>query len=140
MPPKLFNTLEEMEKVQSVIEAMGEKIPDFTEHIIAAEDQNSEINEKLVDKSITPEESVEAKSKINIKSGKLEKAIGDDEISVEFEDAEFNTFFQIFERSCKEWFASVKALLEFRADMNTTNQQPKEKKADKKAEKEEKAK
>ena len=86
MAPKQFNTLEEMEKVQSVIEAMGEHISEFVEHIEASESENTDLNEKLAEKKMTPEESLDAKNKINIKSGKMEKEVGDDEVNAAEQD------------------------------------------------------
>lgn len=135
LPPKAFQTIEEMEITQVILDTLEEAIPLFSKIIKEGE----ELNKKIITGDVTGTNVAEVRKEWSERSRKLEEKEKDKEVTIEFENEEFNTFFQQFGRLGKEWFNSVKEFLSFRADLNKTNQQPKEKKEKKeKEEKEEK--
>jgi len=119
--PKQFPTIAEMEKTGTILETFEEAIPEFVEMIKEGETLNKDIQTG----KIKPEEIAEKKTEYGKKSNMTEGKMGDQEVSIEFENDEFNTFFQQFERWGKDWFAKLDAFLAFRKDINNANKQPK---------------
>lgn len=124
MPPKEFPSVDEIISTSNILGALKETIPEFVEMIKEGEKLNTEI----VSGKIKPEEVEKKRREYFQKSSKLEQEIGDKVVEVEFEDSDFNTFFQQFERWGKNWFNRVETYLEFRKDINQANSSPKEKK------------
>jgi len=119
--PKQFPTIAEMEKTGTILETFEEAIPEFVGMIKEGETLNKDIQTG----KIKPEEIAKEKTEYGKKSNMTEGKMGDQEVSVEFENDEFNTFFQQFERWGKDWFAKLDAFLAFRKDINVANKQPK---------------
>ena len=119
--PKQFPTIAEMEKTGTILETFEEAIPEFVEMIKEGETLNKDIQTG----KIKPEEIAKEKTEYGKKSNMTEGKMGDQEVSIEFENDEFNTFFQQFERWGKDWFAKLDAFLAFRKDINNANKQPK---------------
>ena len=122
-PPKIFPNVDEMKKVADILDSFKEVIPDFAEVLIEGEQLNTDIQSGKLD----PEKIAEGKTEFQKKSNLLEQQKGNEEVTIEFENDVFNTFFQQFERWGKEWFFKLEPYLEFRKDMNVTNQQSKKK-------------
>ena len=119
--PKQFPTIAEMEKTGTILETFEEAIPEFVGMIKEGETLNKDIQTG----KIKPEEIAKEKTEYGKKSNMTEGKMGDQEVSIEFENDEFNTFFQQFERWGKDWFAKLDAFLAFRKDINVANKQPK---------------
>ena len=119
--PRDFPNTSEMEKTADILNSFKEVISDFTEVLIEGEKLNTDIQTG----KLTPEEMNEKRMDFQKKSNLLEQQKGNEEISIEFENEVFNTFFQQFERWGKEWFYKLEPYLAFRKDMNVTNSQPK---------------
>jgi hypothetical protein len=113
--PKDFPTIPEMESTVTILSLLKEQLKDFSEIIGRLEDINAG-DEKDADKK----RAEALKDLRKVESQQLE-----DEATIEFENADFNIFFQQFERWGKNWFAKVDVFLNFRKDMNLTNSQPK---------------
>ncbi len=121
-PPKEFPNIGEMEATANIIEALKEAIPEFVESIGKIEKINEEMNAGGDMKT------AEEKTLILQNATKVEREHAEDMVEVRFENADFNTFFQQFERWGKNWFYKLEAYLSFRKEMNTTNAQPKDEK------------
>jgi uncharacterized Fe-S cluster-containing protein len=123
MPPKEFPTITELEQTPAIIEKLESGIPEFIQSIKDGEKMNTDI----ITGKVKNEEIDKVRSEYYKVSTNLEMEHGKDEVVVEFENNEFNTFFQQFERWGKMWFMKLEAFLEFRKEMTSTNSQPKEK-------------
>ncbi|MBT9165078.1 MAG: hypothetical protein DDT23_01093 [candidate division WS2 bacterium] len=123
IPPREFPTIGELEQTAKILDLFAEPIPEFIEVFEEGEKLNTDILTKKYDEKEIQEKRTEYLNKSNL----LEIKAGDEIVEIEFEDAEFNTFFQQFERWGKNWFFKLSAYLEFRKDLNATNSQPKEK-------------
>lgn len=124
IPPKDFKSMDEMEKVEGILETLisAPELKPFKDLIGEMEE--------LADKPDDPE-FVKLKTDLNLRSKKIEDAQGDQIVSIEFESDEFNTFFQFFERWGKFWFVKLPEFMSMRKCMNETNNQPKDKKVKK---------
>ena len=132
VPPKAFPNIQEMEKVPAILGQLEGAIPELVEIVKEGE----ELNKKIITGEIEKDDSVIARKDWVERSRKIESEIGDEIVEIEFESDDFNTFFQEFERWGKDWFNRVDDFLNFRANMNETNKQPKGKKEEKKDKKE----
>jgi len=122
-PPKEFPTMGEMESTARILESFKGSVPEFVETIKEGE----KLNEDIVAGNIKEKDAVKARAEYLKKSAITEKKNGDEAVEVEFEDEDFNTFFQQFERWGKNWFMKIEPFFAFRKDMNDTNRQPKKK-------------
>ena len=111
MPPREFASIADMETSREVMSILREGILDLTDKIEALG----------VMVKATPQERQKAGEEYNA----YETAVGKDQVSAEFEDAEFNYFFNLFVQRGKEWFNTVEEFLTFNKQMNETNAQPK---------------
>ena len=125
-PPKEFPTMNEMEKMPDLLDLFEGAISEFVEIIKVGE----EMNNKIISGEVTGDDVMRSRKEWGEKSRKIEAKEKGKEIIVEFENEEFNTFFQQFERWGKNWFNDLREYLAFRKDLNYTNAQPKEKKAE----------
>ena len=121
MPPKAFPNIGEMEKTGEILELFKKTTPEFVEMLKEGEVLNTDIQTG----KIAPEELMAKKQDFGKRSNSLEGEVGNKEVSVEFENDTFNTFFQQFERWGKDWFMKLESFLEFRKEMIATNNQPK---------------
>jgi len=121
MPPRAFPNIGEMEKTGDILEAFEKVVPEFAKMLKEGEILNTDIQTG----KLNPEELTAKRTDFGRKSNLLEGDIGNKEVSVEFENDTFNTFFQQFERWGKEWFAKLEPFLSFRKAMVATNGQPK---------------
>lgn len=124
LPPRDFQNIEEMEKAVSVIDGLGECIPDFT---FLLKDESDRIG--ALKGTMKDEDYVKLINELTVRITELELKTGKDVIKCDMEDAVFNSFFQLFEKYGKNWFVSVQEFLSFRKEINETNQQPKAVKA-----------
>ncbi|MCX6724249.1 MAG: hypothetical protein NT155_03720 [Candidatus Staskawiczbacteria bacterium] len=115
VPPKLFPTIQEIEKTSEILEILEKEIPNFVKLVMEGEEMRKE-------SPISPEKQEDWNNRTKILGNKEGGKI----LTVEFENDQFNTFFQQFERWGKDWFSNIKEFLEFRRDMNATNSQSKE--------------
>lgn len=123
-PPKEFPTMAELEQTPVIVEKLKTEIPEFVKSIGEAEKMNTDI----ITGKIKNEDIDKARSDYYKVSTNLEMEKGKEVVGIDFENNEFNTFFQQFERWGRNWFIKMEAYLEFRKDMNATNAQPKDKK------------
>jgi hypothetical protein len=117
MPPREFASIADMEMSREVMSILQEGILDLTAKIEALSEMGK----------ATPQERQKAGEEYNT----YEAAVGKDQVSAEFEDAEFNYFFNLFGQHGKEWFNTVDEFLTFNKQMNETNSAPKVKKTEK---------
>ena len=121
MPPKDFPNIDEMEKTADILDTLKEPIPEFVEMLEEGEILNKDIQAAR----LAAEEIIAKKKDFQTRSNLLEGEKGEEEITLEFENDVFNTFFQQFERWGRVWFFKLEPYLAFRKDMTTTNSQPK---------------
>jgi len=124
MPPKDFPSIGELESTTAILDKLKEAIPEFVNSVLEGE----KMNDKIILGRVNDEEVKKIRADYFNESNKLELEKGKEEVTVEFENEEFNTFFQQFERWGRFWFMKLEAFLEFRKEMCATNSQPKEKK------------
>jgi hypothetical protein len=123
IPPREFPTVDDMENCVEVCSCLEEAIPKFVEIMRFESDALNVEKGKL-----TNEEYAKRVNAINTKLTELEIKTGQDIIEITFEDATFNNFFQLFEKWGKNWFETLEGYINFRRNMNETNQQTKKKK------------
>jgi len=123
MPPKEFPTMAELEATTAILDKLQEGIPDF----VKSSKELEKMNDEIILGKINDKEVEDVRKNYFKESSKLELETGDEIVEVEFENGEFNTFFQQFERWGKLWFPRLEGFLNFRKDMNVTNAQPKDK-------------
>jgi hypothetical protein len=79
--------------------------------------------------AIIKEETIDLIQKIEalgtMQNATIEDRQKNNPVSIEFEDAEFNYFFNLFGQKGKDWFGGVDDFLQFNKQMNETNQQAK---------------
>jgi len=126
IPPKAFPNIEEIDKTFSILQLLENEIADFAKTIR----ETDEIIKKLSFSESGEERKIiiEKRDAMIKELNKLEEKYSDKRIEIEFENDEFNTFFQQFERWGKEWFVNIEEFLKFRQDMNETNSQSSDKK------------
>ena len=126
IPPKAFPNIEEIDKTFSILRLLENEIADFAKTIR----ETDEIIKKLSFSESGEERKIiiEKRDAMIKELNKLEEKYSDKRIEIEFENDEFNTFFQQFERWGKEWFVNIEEFLKFRQDMNETNSQSSDKK------------
>jgi len=126
IPPKAFPNIEEIDKTFSILQLLENEIADFAKTIR----ETDEIIKKLSFSESEEERKIiiEKRDAMIKELNKLEEKYSDKRIEIEFENDEFNTFFQQFERWGKEWFVNIEEFLKFRQDMNETNSQSSDKK------------
>ena len=119
-PPQALNTIDQMERVSSIIKTLASAIPELIK-----------LHEKGVElqKTVGSENFQEKEAEYVKQSAVKEEQARKTEIDVSFEDAEFNEFFQQEESKGKFWFKEIDEYLAFRKDMVVTNGQPKGSKA-----------
>jgi len=117
-PPKEFPNIGEIENTEQILKILEEAIPDFTE-ILKEGDKIADALRSTED--INDPEIVKQRKEFIEKSQKLEDTEGNEIVDIEFENSDFNTFFQQFERWGKNWFLKLGSFLEFRRDLNETN-------------------
>jgi len=129
-PPREFPTVEEIEATGKILDVLKGEIPSF----VTLVKEGEEVSDKAMEdpKGDAAKSSREDFAK---KSIVLERGEGQDAIELLFEDAEFNTFFQQFERWGRLWFPKTEPFIEFRKAMVETNGQAKDKKKDEKKDK-----
>lgn len=121
VPPKEFPSIGELEVTTVILDKLKAGIPEFVESVLEEE----QINRDIITGKIKPEQINNKRTEYFKESSKLEIEKGEEEVTIEFEDAEFNAFFQQFERWGKNWFPKVEAFLDFRKDMCLANSKPK---------------
>ena len=124
IPPKEYATIEEIEKVSDILDLFRDSISDFVKLI----EEGEQLHKDIQSKKFKTEQIVEKRGKFQAKSNALEDRKGKELVEIEFEDAVFNTFFQLFEKWGKNWFQEIGSFIAFRKEMNATNQQTKGKK------------
>jgi len=117
-PPKEFPNIGEIENTEQILKILEEAIPDFTE-ILKEGDKIADALRSTED--INDPGIVKQRKEFIEKSQKLEDTEGNEIVDIEFENSDFNTFFQQFERWGKNWFLKLGSFLEFRRDLNETN-------------------
>ena len=123
VPPREFPTLEEMKKVEGILASLEKGIGEF----VNSTKEGDQLTEELIlTGNINTNEGKEKREKFIAGATRMEKERGDEVVNIEFENDDFNTLFQQFERWGKNWFTKVSDYLVFREDLNTTNAQPKD--------------
>ena len=120
VPPREFTNIPEMEKTGEILATLEEEIPTF----VAIIKEGEELNDKISAGSIAGEEVAKTKNEWASRSRLLENSEKGKEIEIEFENENFNTFFQQFERWGKNWFTNIAEYLAFRKDMTDANSRP----------------
>ena len=124
LPPKQFNTIGELEAVSGARKTLAESIPDFVETY----NKSIEFYKRMQDPSNPVDEKFnKERDEFNKKSKEQEEKQRDIVVSVDLEDTQFNTLFQIVESKGKDWFNDIDSFLEFRKDINQANSQAKSK-------------
>lgn len=123
-PPKDFPSIEEMDKTAGILDLLKEATPEFAKVLEEGEKMNTDIQSGKLE---SDEKIMKAKTEFSKKSVLLEEKSGEDIVEISFENADFNAFFQQFERWGRVWFIRLEPYLEFRKSMNVTNAQPKQK-------------
>ncbi len=123
MPPKEFPSVAEMEATVGTIDFLKSKVLNLTKIMEESDKLNTDI---LVGK-VKGDEINDRKMEFFKRANEAETKEGQEVIEIVFEDADFNRFFQQFERWGRQWFIKIDAYLEFRKDLNETNRQPKDK-------------
>lgn len=118
VPPKEFPNVEEMENSQAVVGILKEKLKDFIPLQKILDPLTIRINNG---EKVEPSEIVEMSTKLRM----MDESYTGQAVEITFEDAQFNTFFQEFERWGKNWFGRVDDFLLFRKEMSEANSQPK---------------
>lgn len=132
-PPKEFTNTEEMEKlINRILPTFKDYITDWAER----EKEVKAIQREFAQKKLTEEDANKKLRELQNKMTDIELTKGEEEVSVEFEDDDFNSLFQMFERWGKNWFGTIENFIDVRDAMNETNRQSKDK--DKKEKKEDK--
>jgi len=121
IPPKEYATIEEIEKVSDILDLFRDSISDFVKLI----EEGEQLQKDIQSKRFTTEQITKKRGDFQTKSNILEDKKGKALIEVEFEDAVFNTFFQLFEKWGKNWFREIGSFIAFRKELNATNQQAK---------------
>ena len=119
-PPQALNTIDQMERVSSIIKTLASAIPE----LMKLHEEGIELQKTAGTKEFQEKE-VEYVKRSADKEAEARKNV----IEVSFEDAEFNEFFQQEESKGKFWFKEIDEYLAFRKDMVATNGQPKGSKA-----------
>ena len=128
--PKDCKTIKEMENLVEISKVLEKEAKAH----YALLENGDKINEELRDAMLEIPEEEERKVPIPIqeKISRINMAIKSKEekdkkidVVLKFENEEFNTFFQLFERWGKNWFIDIKEFLEFRRNLNDTNKQKK---------------
>ncbi len=123
--PKDFPNIGEMESTANILENLKEGAGEF----VALMEEGEKMNNDIASGKLSgPEAIMGARVDFTKKSTSLEDKTGEEIVDIQFEDNDFNTFFQQFERWGKNWFGKLDTFLAFRKDMNVTNGQPKAKK------------
>jgi len=122
IPPKEFDTIDEMEKVMDEILPVMEA--DTKEYVEIGKKADA-ARKEFADKKITEEQTIEKLKAIEKESVMYGESKGQDVVELALENDPFNTFFQLFEKWGKGWFGTIEGFLEFRKAMNETNQQSK---------------
>jgi len=120
MPPKEFPSITELEATTAILETLQEPIPEFVKSV----KDGDQMTDDIVTGKIKNEEIDKKRAEYFKESSKLELEKGQEEVTVGFENEEFNTFFQQFERWGRLWFIKLEVFLEFRKDMCATNSAP----------------
>jgi len=120
-PPKDFPNIGEMEATANILELFRESIPEY----VALLKEGEQMTTDLQSGEMPTEEMLKARNEFSKKAIQQEKKNGEEMIEISFENSDFGTFFQQFERWGKNWFAKLEVYLAFRKDMNETNKQPK---------------
>jgi hypothetical protein len=120
IPPKDFPTIQEMEKVPTILELFEEAIPNYVKIIKEGE----KLNDDIISGEIPGDNVKQVKDDWGKKSKAIDNSERNKEVELEFENEDFNTFFQQFERWGKNWFSDVKEFLNFRRCMTDANSAP----------------
>jgi len=138
IPPKEFDSMLDIERSVVIVNKLAEAIPEFVSHRKVGEDFNkkvirNEIKDETKDGEVVKtigQQIEEWHLTYDKKTDEIAEMQGNEIVEVEFEDAEFNTFFQFCNNrkwGSKTWFNVVTDYLEFLKDLNISNQQPKTK-------------
>ena len=118
VPPRDFNSVDEMEKTITVLETLKGGISEFVDLINESEQIGKDIRAGKI------KDPAKAQQDFLVKSEKIESEKRSEVIEIEFEDEIFNTFFQLFDRWGKNWFNKIEEFLSCRRDINDTNSKP----------------
>jgi hypothetical protein len=120
VPPKEFSNVGDMETTMTIIGLLKDEIPEFVEIL--------EKTDKVgIEFQLNPSnpEIVERRASVIKEASKVELEKGEELVEIKFENADFNVFFNQFEKWGNNWFYKLEPYLDFRKDMNETNKQPK---------------
>lgn len=127
-PPKEFMTIDDMEKSVKICQKMELAVPEFAKHIKDGQEFHSKVKAgeiKSNGEDGKKNNIIQAYEEYDKSSEKLARDVGEKIVEIEFEDAEFNSFFQFVSKWGKTWFSKTEEYLNFLNDMNETNKQPK---------------
>lgn len=121
LKPSDIPNIPQMEQILEIIDNLKEVLPEYAK----LREDGLELGRKTRTGLLTGEELANAQKEFNDSSALIDEKGAESEIEAEFEDAEFNTLFDLFADRGKNWFGSMRDFLAFRKALDETNQQKK---------------
>ena len=109
--------------VNEIRPAIKEEAKEF----IDVQEKISEIQRKFALDGLTEKDATAEIRELNKQSQKLEFTTGEEIADLELENEPFNQLMNFYNRTGKTWFVNAERYMEFDADINKANQQPKDK-------------
>ena len=121
--PSDYADAEEMKVLMGDVRpVMKEEILDF----LASTDKSMDLQRKFQSGDMTQKDFETQATALNKEMQRTELKIGNEEVSVVFENDAFNKFISFYNRTGKNWFQTAERYMEFDEDMNEANKQVKE--------------
>ncbi len=129
LPPKQFENVEVMKQLQEkIFPVIGKEMEDY----ITIQDKIKVIQREFTLDRIKEEDANESVNNLRKEINKIDARNEEVTVQVEFEDADFNVFFDLFAKHGKEIFNKVEDYLAVTKNMDAANSQPKEDKKENK--------
>lgn len=118
---KDLKNIDEIEKYINVKKKIEDVLSDYTELF----KERSEFSRNIRSKKINPEKQKQESKKLNDKFLKLDDEGREKQVELKLENPDFNFLFDLYLRKGKEFFTSPDRFIEFKKDLDKTNQQSK---------------